>query len=578
VRSFISLVIASAGIVLAGSSNGPYYDLAQTYINAGLYDRAEQLAERALATSAASASQSQTTAINNAKLFALLADALAHRPGGKSSDLLKAEAYSAWSIHTWPCATEYWRSYVEIRLRRQILSPVRVTAYRIPASSWTVEPPVSDTLWARVNYEGFVNRDRAIGLLQAENGTLSRCTSAGYQSTAYEPLKSVTPVGSRPTVASAQPIRQSPNSVALPSIQLATPSPVYSPPPPSEASYFPLSRQPISKKIDHDLDEARTAMDRADFRDARKKIMIVDRREWSSDHAFAAFLLGLVMLDGEFAHEALLIVAQLDSTRARELQSLEAQAVVDGLLATRSGAQKQRIGTLLSRIAVTYPDNSFARSAAVAFDGKIMKKDSMVLAATLEESRFAREQSRFERDAAAATEARFSEVECQLQGLNAQAIELIGSVGTVRRDLNTLDARVTLTQRNVEALAIKVATAVAQIKAHQGELRQLIEQRDVRTINLLNSLRSEVVILQDAVRVQGERPIPQYPALLAGGFLPPPAIVRDVIMVGEAAHDQMTVGRMLGYLSNAASIGWKMGRAQINALGIISALADLVAL
>jgi hypothetical protein len=78
--------------------------------------------------------------------------------------------------------------------------------------------------------------------------------------------------------------------------------------------------------------------------------------------------------------------------------------------------------------------------------------------------------------------------------------------------------------------------------------------------------------------VQGERPIPQYPALLAGGFLPPPAIVRDVIMVGEAAHDQMTVGRMLGYLSNAASIGWKMGRAQINALGIISALADLVAL
>jgi hypothetical protein len=570
------LLLAGAASLINGQVPSP---LSQAYVNAdratraGQYDQAERILRAAVTGSPPVLNQPESTARERARLLALLAQVVSTGSPSQPSSLYAAETDLAWAIHTWPCTSQYWQSYVDVRLRRQgkaaLIDSLRgheLIRYTYPGSQWTIAPPVPDGILETVVSVWETDQNRGIGLLDNQARLTNRCTAIGQQGWAQFSQRSSSP-NFAPATGAPQP------SAAVPRPRPATPSPS------SSTWTRPAPTQPVVRPYDPSLDEALGQINRGDFKRAWETIYHAGFSGWTEERAFARLVISLALRDGVRAQSAFSALGRVNADTARRCEHLEIQRTITFLISGRSSLQKENVGELLSRIAVEFPANRLAEAAALAYDAKVLKGDSAVLAAKLQEARKAAE-------VATKTEARLDEMAKQLlatqdevRNLNAATRDLLTNVGILQRDASSLQERVILDERHLTALDSRLDDVFAELAQRQAELEQRIERGDPHVLALLAGLRTEVRNLNGVVGSQREALaslVQRYPAVLSEGHQPAPVVTQQLHGLVQEIRSQGTVSQVLGYVANAVSIGKSFGRFSLNVVGILAALAGLL--
>jgi len=568
----------------------PPYDSADRALRAGQYDQAERILRAAVAGSPLPPNQPESTARERARLLALLAQVVSTRSPSQPSSLFAAETDLAWAIHTWPCVSQYWQSYVDARLRRQgraaLLDSLRShqpVRYAYPGTQWTILPPVPDGTLETVVSVWATDRNRGIGLLDYQARLTNRCTANGQQGWERFEQRSASPDTSeqqgweRFGQGSASPGSAPPRSVPRPPAAVPNPRPTAtrsSPP----VWTRPAPSQPVIRPNDRSLEEALGQVVQGDFKRAWETID-TGFRALTEERAFDRLVISLALRDGTRAQSALIALGRANADTARRCEQLEVQQTIALLSGGRSNLQKENVGELLSKIAVEFSASRLAEAAALAYDAKVLKGDSAALAAKLQEARKADQE-------AAKTEIRLDEMtkrllatEDQVRNLNDATRDLLTDVGILQQSASSLQERVILDEQHLAALGSRLDDVFAKLAQRQTELEQRIQEGDPRVLALLAGLRTEVRNLSGVVGNQGAALASlaqRYPAVLLEQNQPAPVVAQQLNGLVQEIRSHGKASQVLGYVANAVSIGASFGRFSFNVVGLLAMLAGLL--
>ena len=335
----------------------------------------------------------------------------------------------------------------------------------------------------------------------------------------------------------------------------------------------------IELAVDRSLDAVLTEIERGDFKAARRALEMAPKRQRSIERPIAELVVYLMTLDVNRAAGALEELRRTDPLSAQRCREAGLSSTIASLGGKRAPLEKEIVGDALTRLAMAFPDGRFPRTAAIAYVAKALRQYPTHLTADLDSER------RRALDAAA-THARLEKLELNLSltqaevaGLNRQAKDLLRSVGALQGGATALEERLRLDETHLAELNRKVDCVVDNLIARQTQLEQLIRQRDARVMSMIESVRSELRSLGGTVadqRAALNSLTQRYPALMAGSLQPPGSMSREIAGLAADARSPSMFARILGYAAGALSIGARVGRVNINVLGILSALAEIL--